>query len=137
MAREFRVLQAVHRYFREAPDVFFLCEDPAVLGAVFFVMERRRGLILRDEIPSLLRDVANYPQVVSEAFARTATKPSRCAACKGAIILIMQRLHKNDLTDELPKDATRAQQTGTWPQAGSSEPRYTEWIVGNSSVISK
>jgi aminoglycoside phosphotransferase (APT) family kinase protein len=62
------VLQAVHRYFREAPDVFFLCEEPAVLGAVFFVMERRRGLILRDEIPSLLRDVANYPQVVSEAF---------------------------------------------------------------------
>lgn len=68
MAREFRVLQAVHRHFPEAPDVFLLCEDPAVLGAVFFVMERRRGLILRDEIPPRFRDVANYPQMVSEAF---------------------------------------------------------------------
>ena len=68
MAREFRVLQAVHRHFPEAPDVLFLCEDPAVLGAVFFVMERRRGLILRDEVPPRFRDLANYPQMVSEAF---------------------------------------------------------------------
>src|SRR5271166_6663178 len=36
MAREFRVLQAVHPHFPEAPAVFHLCEDPTVLGAVFF-----------------------------------------------------------------------------------------------------
>jgi aminoglycoside phosphotransferase (APT) family kinase protein len=68
MAREFRVLQTVHPYFREAPDAFHLCEDPAVLGAVFFLMERRHGLILRDEVPPELAKIPNYAQRVSEAF---------------------------------------------------------------------
>lgn len=68
MAREFRVLQAVHPHFPEAPAVFRLCEDPGVLGASFFVMERRRGFVLRDQIPRPLTEVRNYPQQVSEAF---------------------------------------------------------------------
>src|SRR5579871_6187943 len=51
MAREFRVLQAVHAHFPEAPQVYDLCEDTSVLGAVFFIMERRRGVILRDTAP--------------------------------------------------------------------------------------
>lgn len=68
MAREFRVLQMVHPHFPEAPAVFHLCEDPAVLGAVFFLMERRRGHILRDEVPPQLARLKNYPQLVSEAF---------------------------------------------------------------------
>jgi len=68
MAREFRVLQSVHRHFPEAPNAFHLCEDPAVLGAVFFLMERRHGLILRDDVPPQLAKLPNYAQLVSEAF---------------------------------------------------------------------
>ena len=68
MAREFRVLQMVHPHFPEAPNVFHLCEDPAVLGTVFFLMGRRHGLILRDDIPSQLANVPNYARRVSEAF---------------------------------------------------------------------
>jgi len=68
MAREFRVLQMLHPHFPEAPKAFYLCEDRAPLGAVFFVMERRRGLILRDEVPTKLALVPNYPHLVSEAF---------------------------------------------------------------------
>ncbi len=68
MAREFRVLKMVHPHFHEAPDVFHVCEDPAVLGAVFFLMERRQGLILRDEVLPPLAGTADYAQRVSEAF---------------------------------------------------------------------
>ena len=68
MAREFHVLQMLHPHFPEAPAVFLLCKDPAVLGAVFFVMERRHGLILRDAVPPELALVKDYPQRVSEAF---------------------------------------------------------------------
>ena len=68
MAREFRILERVHPHFPEAPGVFHLCEDPAVLGAVFFLMERRHGFILRDEVPPQLAKMPNYARRVSEAF---------------------------------------------------------------------
>ena len=47
MAREYRVLDAVHPHFPEAPQVFLLCEDPSVIGGVFFLMERRHGMVIR------------------------------------------------------------------------------------------
>lgn len=68
MAREFRVLQMVHPHFREAPAVFYLGEDPTAIGAIFFVMERRHGVILRDDVPPQLAKAPNYAQRVSEAF---------------------------------------------------------------------
>lgn len=68
MAREYRVLDAVHPFFRPAPAVFHLCEDTAVLGAVFFVMERRRGIVVRDSIPPHLAAFPDYEQRVSAGF---------------------------------------------------------------------
>lgn len=65
MAREFRILAAIHPHFPEAPKVFRLCEDPQVIGATFFLMERRRGFILRDRIPNELED---SPAQISELF---------------------------------------------------------------------
>lgn len=63
MAREFRVLKAVHPHFPPAPNVYQVCEDPAVIGAPFFIMEQRRGIVLRDRVPSEID-----PRRVSEAF---------------------------------------------------------------------
>lgn len=51
MAREYRVLQAVHPHFPLAPRPYLLCEDTAVIGSVFYVMERRRGLTIRTSEP--------------------------------------------------------------------------------------
>ncbi|HKC70339.1 MAG TPA: phosphotransferase family protein, partial [Terriglobales bacterium] len=70
MAREYRVLQAIHPHFPEAPKPYVLCEDQSVLGAVFFVMERRRGVILRERILGEILRLPNYPRVISEAFVR-------------------------------------------------------------------
>jgi len=68
MAREYRVLAAVHPYFQEAPRVYLLCEDPGVIGSAFFLMERRRGLVIRDAAPPELRAIPDHPRLVSEAF---------------------------------------------------------------------
>jgi aminoglycoside phosphotransferase (APT) family kinase protein len=54
MAREYRFLAAIHPHFPEAPRVDRLCEDPEVIGATFFLMERRRGCVLRDRVPAEL-----------------------------------------------------------------------------------
>jgi aminoglycoside phosphotransferase (APT) family kinase protein len=60
MAREYRWLTAVHPVFPLAPRVYALCDDPAIIGSVFYVMERRHGLVVRDEEPSPIR---NQPEV--------------------------------------------------------------------------
>jgi aminoglycoside phosphotransferase (APT) family kinase protein len=68
MAREYNVLHAVHPFFRPAPEVFALCEDTSVIGAIFFLMERRRGIVVRDSIPPGLAAFADYPALVSRGF---------------------------------------------------------------------
>ncbi len=58
MARESRVLTAVHPHFPLAPKPYLLCEDTSVVGSVFYVMERRRGITIRtDEPPPIANDV--------------------------------------------------------------------------------
>ena len=66
MAREYRMLESIHPYFHAAPKVHLLCEDPSVIGSAFFLMERRKGIILR-ETDSRLYD-AGFTAKVSEAF---------------------------------------------------------------------
>jgi aminoglycoside phosphotransferase (APT) family kinase protein len=51
MGREYRALLALHPGFPLAPRPFLYCEDAAVLGSSFFVMERRHGVVVRGVIP--------------------------------------------------------------------------------------
>jgi aminoglycoside phosphotransferase (APT) family kinase protein len=51
MEREYRVLSRLWRAFPLAPRAYLFCDDPAVLGAPFFVMERRHGVVVRSGIP--------------------------------------------------------------------------------------
>jgi aminoglycoside phosphotransferase (APT) family kinase protein len=51
MAREFRIQRALKPVYRYVPEMVALCEDPAVLGSSFFVMERVEGSILRAHVP--------------------------------------------------------------------------------------
>jgi aminoglycoside phosphotransferase (APT) family kinase protein len=57
MGREFRVLSKLSRVYPPAPRPYCYCDDTAVLGAPFYVMERRRGVVLRRaETPGLTID---------------------------------------------------------------------------------
>jgi aminoglycoside phosphotransferase (APT) family kinase protein len=71
MARESRVLAAVHPHFPLAPKPLLLCEDTAVIGSVFYVMERRRGVIIRTEEPPELADDAALRSRISETIVDT------------------------------------------------------------------
>ena len=50
MGREHRILSRLAGHY-PAPKPLALCEDEAVLGATFYVMERTRGVILRKDLP--------------------------------------------------------------------------------------
>jgi aminoglycoside phosphotransferase (APT) family kinase protein len=82
MAREFRWLSAMHGVFPLAPRPYALCEDPSVIGAVFYAMERRRGLVVRAEEPPELAD-----------------NPAARRAVSGALIETLADLHAIDVQD--------------------------------------
>jgi aminoglycoside phosphotransferase (APT) family kinase protein len=62
MGREFRVLSKLHSVYAPAPRPVIYCEDEAVLGAPFYCMERRHGVILRRKLPA---DFAMDPATVT------------------------------------------------------------------------
>jgi aminoglycoside phosphotransferase (APT) family kinase protein len=79
MAREYRVLSAVHPHFQLAPKPLLLCEDLSIIGSVFYVMERRRGIVIRNEEPPGMSAVDRH-------------------ACSGAMIDTLASLHAIDVT---------------------------------------
>jgi aminoglycoside phosphotransferase (APT) family kinase protein len=68
MAREHRWLDAIHPLFPLAPRTYLLCDDPAIAGAPFYVMERRHGLVIRTEEPPQLLDQPAARRRVSRAL---------------------------------------------------------------------
>lgn len=68
MTREHRVLNALWPVFPPAPRPYLLCEDPSVIGATFYVMERRRGIVIRREWPRELGEDPAVRRKISEAI---------------------------------------------------------------------
>jgi aminoglycoside phosphotransferase (APT) family kinase protein len=56
MAREFRWLSAVHPVYPLAPRAYVLCDDVSLIGSIFYVMERRHGIVVRHDEPPPLAD---------------------------------------------------------------------------------
>src|SRR5439155_1436980 len=56
VVREHRVLSALAATPVRAPRPVLLCEDPDVIGAPFYLMERVDGLVIRDRLPAALSD---------------------------------------------------------------------------------
>jgi aminoglycoside phosphotransferase (APT) family kinase protein len=71
MTREHRVLSALWPVFPPAPRPFLLCEEPGVIGAPFYVMERRHGVVIRTEIPPEIGGDVALRRRVSEALVDT------------------------------------------------------------------
>ena len=67
MVREYRALAAIGPFFPPAPRVYVLCEDPAVIGVPFFVMERRHGIVVRRSMPPEIADEPAIRRRIGEA----------------------------------------------------------------------
>ncbi len=68
MAREYRVLSVLYKAFPYAPRAFLLCEDVLIIGAPFFIMERRTGLVVRNALPPEYAAISDAPQRMSYAL---------------------------------------------------------------------
>jgi aminoglycoside phosphotransferase (APT) family kinase protein len=63
MAREYRVLSRAWEGMTQAPRAILFCEDGSIIGAPFFVMERRSGFVIpnrRPLPPGLTQDAATF-----------------------------------------------------------------------------
>ncbi len=72
MGREFAVLSKLNPVYAPAPKPLVYCEDESVIGAKFYVMERRRGVILRKELRGITltpEDAARVSDLLVDALA--------------------------------------------------------------------
>jgi aminoglycoside phosphotransferase (APT) family kinase protein len=68
MGREYRVLSRLYATYPKAPRALLHCDDPEVIGAPFYIMERVRGIILRrKEAPAGLDLPPERMRAISEA----------------------------------------------------------------------
>src|SRR6266567_982800 len=51
MQRESGLLEHIHPFFPLAPRPYLFCNDLEIIGAPFYVMERRKGVVLDDTFP--------------------------------------------------------------------------------------
>ena len=71
MPREYNLLSVIHPHFPLAPRPLLLCEDLTVIGVPFYLMERRRGLIVRQSLPPALQNDLGARRRLSEAVVDT------------------------------------------------------------------
>jgi aminoglycoside phosphotransferase (APT) family kinase protein len=67
MAREYQVLSVLYKVLPTAPRAFLYCDDVDVIGADFFVMERRHGIVVRRSLKRPFITLSDAPHRMSEA----------------------------------------------------------------------
>ncbi|MDQ4042340.1 MAG: phosphotransferase family protein [Actinomycetota bacterium] len=90
MDRESKVLSHIHPAFPLAPKPYFFCEDKSVIGAPFYIMERRRGVILDETFP--------------EGYELT---PELCLGISETVVETLVELHAVDWSEAGLEDLSR------------------------------
>ncbi|MCX7570999.1 phosphotransferase family protein [Tumebacillus sp. DT12] len=71
MGRESRLLAALSPLFAKAPRPYLFCEDTAVIGSPFFVMERKKGVVADRRWPVEYEQTEENARLMSEALIDT------------------------------------------------------------------
>jgi aminoglycoside phosphotransferase (APT) family kinase protein len=64
--REARLLAALEPTQVRTPRILAVCDDPAVIGAPFYIMERVRGEVITDTLPAALDDPEQLVRIADE-----------------------------------------------------------------------
>lgn len=71
MKREVTVLSALSPHFDVCPEPVHYCDDEAVMGTEFYLMERIEGVIIRRDMPAELMNKPGLFERMCDEFART------------------------------------------------------------------
>ncbi len=70
MSREFNVLSKLSAVYAPAPKPLVYCNDESVIGSEFYLMERRKGLIIRGKAPDFLEESIDLQYAVCDSFVK-------------------------------------------------------------------
>ncbi|MEM7799424.1 MAG: phosphotransferase family protein, partial [Chloroflexota bacterium] len=68
MGREYRVLSKLYQAYPYAPRAFLFSEDESLIGAPFFIMERRFGTVVRRKMPARYQEIPDAGRKMSLAL---------------------------------------------------------------------
>lgn len=68
MRREFNVLSKLSKVYKPAPAPLIYSDDESIIGSEFYLMERRRGLIICGKSPQILESSPELQRRVCESF---------------------------------------------------------------------
>lgn len=71
MKRESSLLQRIHPVFPLAPRPYFFCDDLSIMGVPFYVMERRKGVVLDNTFPPGITPTEELGRRLSLTFVET------------------------------------------------------------------
>lgn len=71
MPREYELLSVINPHFPLAPKPILLCADRSIIGVPFFLMERRRGFIVRFKVPEQIGENLELRRRLSETVVDT------------------------------------------------------------------
>ncbi|HLS60503.1 MAG TPA: phosphotransferase family protein [Virgibacillus sp.] len=66
MEREYKILSSLHPHYPVAPNPYVYAADKTIIGSPFFIMERRKGLVLDTEFPQGIIYEPEIGQKISE-----------------------------------------------------------------------
>ncbi len=67
MGREFNVLNALQSVYKTIPQPIIFCTDETIVGSPFYIMQRVKGVILRNKIPQGIDLNASLMKGISES----------------------------------------------------------------------
>lgn len=66
MEREYQFLSALHRHFSISPKPYVYSDDENVVGRSFFIMERKKGIVLNTEFPRNIKYTEKLGRKISK-----------------------------------------------------------------------
>lgn len=68
MHREFRILGELHPVFPLAPMPYLFSDDLSLVGSPFFIMERKKGIVLDTSFPESIQPTPELSRAISETM---------------------------------------------------------------------
>ncbi|MBW1645966.1 MAG: phosphotransferase family protein [Deltaproteobacteria bacterium] len=127
MGREYRLLTALRPVFPRVPQTLLYCDDPEVIGAPFYLMERLRGIIIRRELPPELGLNADQ---VRQLFARHVETQFQLHSLDLAAIGLQDFGRPQGYVERQVQGWSRRYRQATTPGAPDFEP-VIAWLEAN------